>query len=387
MTKEVIWTDQLMIPIAHFSHAVKVENVIHVGATAGTDAQRRLAGATPGLVDVSAQIYKMFENLETVLGLLGAGLGDIVRLKTYLADPRSTSLYREIYAKCFGTVRLSHTVVASWGFPLPQAAVELDALAIIGAAAAIHDHDCSQRGRRCGNEHYCTALPFGADGEIAAGDVGAQSQQAFQNLAATLSKAGLSLQEVVNLHVTLSDVRDFAAFETAFQEVFGPPFPSRTVVGSPLQRPEMLVQLESITVVGGGQPIEDPSSPKVLGRASPAMVAGDTIYIGGQIAVEADGKIAWGAEAQTRAAWMSVRRLMESAGFHVDGLLRTNNVLTDWRSYSGFNAGYGANVSDPYPPRTTVLGQLLDPRALVQVEGVAHRYGDVAAIVQAVGFR
>ena len=85
MTKEVIWTDQLMIPIAHFSHAVKVENVIHVGATAGTDAERRLAGATPGLVDVSAQIYKMFENLETVLGVLGAGLGDIVRLKTYLA--------------------------------------------------------------------------------------------------------------------------------------------------------------------------------------------------------------------------------------------------------------------------------------------------------------
>ena len=137
MTKEVIWTDQLMIPIAHFSHAVKVENVIHVGATAGTDAERRLAGATRGLVDVSAQIYKMFENLETVLGLLGAGLGDVARLKTYLADPRSTPLYHEIYAKCFRTVRPSHTVVASWGFPLPQAAVELDALGIIGAAAAI----------------------------------------------------------------------------------------------------------------------------------------------------------------------------------------------------------------------------------------------------------
>jgi hypothetical protein len=58
---------------------------------------------------------------------------------------------------------------------------------------------------------------------------------------------------------------------------------------------------------------------------------------------------------------MRVRRLIESAEFHVDGLLRTNNVVTDWRSYSGFNAGYGANVSDPYPPRTTVLGQLLDP--------------------------
>jgi enamine deaminase RidA (YjgF/YER057c/UK114 family) len=103
--------------------------------------------------------------------------------------------------------------------------------------------------------------------------------------------------------------------------------------------------------------------------------------------VEADDKIPSRPEEQTRAALMRVRRLIESAEFHVDGLLRTNNVLTDWRSYSGFNAGYGANVSDPYPPRTTVLGQLLDPRALVQVEGVAHRYGDAAAIVQAAGFR
>ena len=56
--KTRIRTDELMQPIATFSHATQAGGVIHLGATAGTDSQRRLAGVRPGLCDVEIQLKK-----------------------------------------------------------------------------------------------------------------------------------------------------------------------------------------------------------------------------------------------------------------------------------------------------------------------------------------
>jgi enamine deaminase RidA (YjgF/YER057c/UK114 family) len=112
------------------------------------------------------------------------------------------------------------------------------------------------------------------------------------------------------------------------------------------------------------------------------MLAGDTLYISGHTGAARGGD----STAQTREAWAMINNLLAAVGFTPDTILRTNNVLTDWRSYAGFNAGYGANVDQPYPPRATVLGSLLDPAALVQIEAVAHRNGSNATIVQVPGF-
>ena len=75
MAKQVIYTDKLMRPIAHFSHAVRVGGTLHLGATAGTDAHRRLAGVTPGMIDVEAQVEPQTgqRNVTSVIGCPYAG--------------------------------------------------------------------------------------------------------------------------------------------------------------------------------------------------------------------------------------------------------------------------------------------------------------------------
>jgi enamine deaminase RidA (YjgF/YER057c/UK114 family) len=67
----------------------------------------------------------------------------------------------------------------------------------------------------------------------------------------------------------------------------------------------------------------------------------------------------------------------------LEDVVRTNNILTDWRLYAGFNAGYGAFVAPPYPPRATVHAKLADPRACVQIEAIAHRLGREASVLEA----
>lgn len=382
MGKQVIYTDRVMEPIAHFSHAVRVGNLVHLGATAGTDARRRLAGTTPGLIDVAAQTDRMFDNVRIVLGLLGADLRNVVRLKTYITDMRDVPAYEASFEQAFPQSRPNHTVVGSAGFPLPQAGIELDLVATVGTAVGrIPSRNAALAEGRC----YCTATPVleatGAAGAYR-GTFERQAASAVDQLSQGLAAAGRSLDDVVYLHVTLSDVRLMEDLDACIRAWFPRNPPACTVVIAFSARTDCLLTLETIAVTGGGTPIAA-DLPAGGSIGSPAVLADDELYIGGQSGVDRSGRLGVGVEAQTRAAWDRIRALLGAVGMSVDHVLRTNNILTDWRSYAGFNAGYGANVQKPYPPRATVLGSLAWTGALVQVEAIAHRVGNTATIVQA----
>ena len=375
VTKRVIETDVLMRPIAHFSHAVRAGNVVHIGATAGTDATRRLVGNTPGLVDAKAQIRRMFDNVDTVLGLLGACRKDLVRIKSYITDTRDLALYSEAFNEQFAGQPPSHAVVGSPGFPLPQAAVELDAVAILDEAI----ERLPLGGVRVGLKYYCTALPVDSDGRSLGQSMEEQSRAVMDRLSDLLRAASLTAPDVVNVHVTLGDVRDYPAFEAQFKRLFRAPYPSRTVVVAPLSLARMRIQLESVALAGGGRPVG--KTDHGLGAASPAVLAGKELFVSAQLGTGEDGQMAENVEDQTRAAWQRIAALLKEADMGMTHVLRTNNVLTDWRDYGTFNAGYGAHVAVPYPPRTTVVAGLLERRACVQIEAIAHADAEDGVIV------
>lgn len=374
MPKKVIFTDRVMRPIAHFSHAVRVGDVIHLGATAGTDAERRLNGSMPGMVDVEVQTRQMFENVSIVLGLLGASREQTIKVKTYITDVRDIPAYMAIYNEVLGDIAPNHVVVASNGFPLPQAAIELDLLATVGAPIArIRSADGAVS---AGDRYFCSA------GSSDAGPFATQAISALNQLGARLAEGGRRINDVVYLHASLADCRDVLLFADSFSRFFGDKAPACTVVVAPLADPHAMLQLEAIAADGGGQPVSPAGLPRDGSIGTPAMLVGDELYIGGQLGIGPDGSLPSGVEAQTRAAWKQVGALLDAVGMTGQSILRTNNVLTDWRNYAGFNAGYGANVVEPYPPRATVLGGLRHRDALIQVEAVAHRFGSDATIVQ-----
>ena len=342
MGKRVIRTDALMVPIAQFSHGLRVGDEIHLGATAGTDAKRRLVG-TP-----QAQADQMYRNMKLALGLLGGGLEDVVRLKTYLTDWRDMGACEQVYGEHFRSRHPSRATVGSWGFPLPFALIEAELTAVVGSS------------------HVHQAVAGGED-----------ARQALSNLARETEQAGMRLREVVKLTVTLTDLRNYSAFEATFTEFFRPPYPARTVTVAPLSDPRKRLEIESIAVAGGGEPIEARGVVGGPGTASPAMLAGEHLYISAQTGFDAVG-----VQAQTRAAWRRIHALVESAGMDAADVVRTNNWLVDWRSYKEFNTGYADFVQPPYPPRATVIGGILEPGALVQIEALAHREGRNATVLE-----
>ncbi|GEP56979.1 RidA family protein [Reyranella soli] len=373
MSKKVILTDRLMRPIAHFSHASRVCNLVHIGAVAGVFPDLRLAGDSAGRIDTVAQIERMFENLAVELDLMGARLSDVVRIKSYISFPRDIGKYKEAYSRHFSRIKPAHAVVGSWDFPLPQAAVELDAVAVV---------DSGVRGSDAGGFHYATACPIDAEGRVVASTIRDQTIGALRNLEKMLAAVGLTSRDVCSVHVTLADPRELPLVESEFRQFFGDSPPAWTVVGAPLESPDFRLTIESTATSGGGQRIGSKLAPLTVGKAAPAVLAGDTLFLGGQLGLSGDAAVPGDVEQQTRNAWARLNSLIDVAGFTPESIIRTNNVLVDWRDYAGFNAGYGANMPEPYVPRATVLGQLSDARAKVQVEGVAHRNGAEATILQ-----
>lgn len=69
-----------------------------------------------------------------------------------------------------------------------------------------------------------------ATGKLVVGDVAAQAEQAFKNLAAVLAHVGSSLDDVLKVNVYLVDMADFAAMNGVYARQFAQPYPARTTV-------------------------------------------------------------------------------------------------------------------------------------------------------------
>lgn len=354
-TKRVVRTDDLMVPIAHFSHGLRVGNEIHLGATAGTDRTRRLAGSLPGVPDPGAQADRMYRNMKLALGLLGGRLEDVVRLKIYVTDWRDNERCEEAYVNHFVRAQPPRAAVGTWGFPLPFAVIEAELTAVVGGSAGCR-------------------YDF-----VAAED----ARTALAQLASNLADAGFQMRDVVHVGVTITDLRDYTTLDEAFRETFGPPYPARTVSVAPLADYRTRVALEATAVVHGGKPVEPRGIFRLPGAASAGMLAGSHLFISAQPGVEADGRIGTGIVEQTRTAWQRINAILEAADMDAGHVIRANNWLGDWRCYMDFNAAYGEFVVRPYPPRATVVAGLMHPLALLQIEAIAHRAGHEATVLEA----
>jgi 2-iminobutanoate/2-iminopropanoate deaminase len=62
------------------------------------------------------------------------------------------------------------------------------------------------------------------------GDIKAQTTQAFNNLEAVLTAAGLSMEQVIKCNVYLTSMGNFAGMNEVYQTRFKAPYPARTTV-------------------------------------------------------------------------------------------------------------------------------------------------------------
>lgn len=104
---------------------------------------------------------------------------------------------------------------------------------------------------------------------------------------------------------------------------------------------------------------------------TPAIRAGDVLYVSGQVPRDASGAIPEGIEAQTRMVLDKLRSLVEEAGGTLDDVVKTTVFLTSRADFAGMNRVYAEYFPSQPPARSTIeCGLMIDIR--VEIECVAH---------------
>lgn len=112
-------------------------------------------------------------------------------------------------------------------------------------------------------------------------------------------------------------------------------------------------------------------SPAPAGAYSPAVRAGDLIFVSGQIPKDPrTGSIPDGIEPQTRQVLENLGAVLHTAGANLEDVVSITVYLADIALWDAFNRVYGEMLSAPYPTRTTVGAQLHG--FLIEISAIAR---------------
>ena len=106
---------------------------------------------------------------------------------------------------------------------------------------------------------------------------------------------------------------------------------------------------------------------------SPYVVAGDLVFVSGQLGFGDDGALVGkDIEAQTERALHNLEAVLRQAGLARRDIVKATCWITNGEDFARFNAAYAAFFGDHKPARSTVVSGLAAPGAVVEIEAVAY---------------
>ena len=124
---------------------------------------------------------------------------------------------------------------------------------------------------------------------------------------------------------------------------------------------------------GGRAAVSAPDAPAAIGPYSPAIRAGNLLFVSGQIPVDpATGAVVAGdIAAQTDRVMRNLEALLAAVGASFGQVARTTVYLADMNEFAAMNEVYGRFVVDPPPARATVQVSRLPKDVRVEIDAIA----------------
>ncbi|MCC7107171.1 MAG: RidA family protein [Chloroflexi bacterium] len=110
-----------------YCHVVKTGNTVYIAGQTSQDANGQVVGAG----DFAAQATQVFENIKTALESVGANFSNLVRIMTYITDPRYRDPLNEVRTKYLTSDLPTSTLLVVTGLANPAYLIEIDAIAVL----------------------------------------------------------------------------------------------------------------------------------------------------------------------------------------------------------------------------------------------------------------
>ncbi len=116
-------------------------------------------------------------------------------------------------------------------------------------------------------------------------------------------------------------------------------------------------------------------TPSPRGPYSPAVRAGDFIFVSGQGPVDpATDKLSFGdIRHETRLVLGNIRRILEGCGASMADVVKCSVYLADGKEFAAMNEVYAEFFGETKPARTTVEAQFVAPPMRVEIDAIAYK--------------
>ena len=121
------------------------------------------------------------------------------------------------------------------------------------------------------------------------------------------------------------------------------------------------------------QAVSAPDAPQAMGAYSPAIRAGNLLFVSGQIPIDpASGNLISGdITAQADQVMRNLTALLKAAGVTFEHVVKTTVYLADMSEFAAMNDVYGRYIADPPPARATVQVARLPRDVRIEVDCIA----------------
>jgi 2-iminobutanoate/2-iminopropanoate deaminase len=121
------------------------------------------------------------------------------------------------------------------------------------------------------------------------------------------------------------------------------------------------------------KPVYPANAAKPIGPYTPGISAEQYLYVSGQGAADATGKIPAGIEAQTRQCLANVKAILEAGGLTPEHVVWAQVFVSDIKSYEAVNSAYASFFPNNPPARSMVAVNRMPGDTPVEISVVAIR--------------
>ena len=121
--------------------------------------------------------------------------------------------------------------------------------------------------------------------------------------------------------------------------------------------------------------ITPPGTPAPMGPYSPAVRAGDFLFVSGQGPVDpATQKMSYGdIQHETRIVLNNVKRILEGCGASMADVVKCSVFISDGKDFAAMNQVYAEFFGNAKPARTTVETKFADAKMKVEIDCIAYK--------------
>lgn len=116
-------------------------------------------------------------------------------------------------------------------------------------------------------------------------------------------------------------------------------------------------------------------SPKPRGPYSPAVRAGDFVFVAGQGPIDpVSNEFSYGdIQHETRVTLTNIQRILEAAGASLSDVVKCSVFLRNGGDFDAMNSVYAEFFGDAKPARTTVEAKFANPTMKVEIDCIAYK--------------